>query len=188
MKYWVYIHTFPNGKKYVGLTTRDNPEYRWNHGRGYGSRQVKLNNAIQKYGWENVKHEVFEVDDLAQMNYLERYLIAFYNTIKNGYNISPGGDGQGKHSAETRRRLSEAQKGKPRPWQVGRKYSEESKQKMRESQHTLHRDPEYLAKLSKAKKGKPLTKFLFQTETGERVWATRQNQRCYHPNWIEIKS
>lgn len=32
MKYWVYIHTCPNGKKYVGLTTQETPLLRWKEG------------------------------------------------------------------------------------------------------------------------------------------------------------
>lgn len=32
LAYFVYIHTFPNGKKYVGCTTRK-PECRWREGK-----------------------------------------------------------------------------------------------------------------------------------------------------------
>ena len=34
MNYFVYIHIFPNGKRYVGLTSQ-NPERRWGKGIGY---------------------------------------------------------------------------------------------------------------------------------------------------------
>lgn len=34
MKYWVYIHTCPNGKKYVGTTIQDKPEYGYNNSLG----------------------------------------------------------------------------------------------------------------------------------------------------------
>lgn len=34
MSYYVYIHTCPNGKRYVGITTK-NPKYRWSKGNGY---------------------------------------------------------------------------------------------------------------------------------------------------------
>ena len=56
-KYFVYKHTSPSGKIYIGVTCVKKPEYRWNHGRGY-SQQIYFWNAIQKYGWDNFKHEI----------------------------------------------------------------------------------------------------------------------------------
>ena len=56
-KYCVYKHIFPNNKVYIGVTCRK-PEYRWDNGNGYTNTQRKIYNAIQKYGWENVKHEI----------------------------------------------------------------------------------------------------------------------------------
>lgn len=51
--YCVYCHTFPNGKRYVGISS--DCEKRWRNGKGYET-QPKMNRAIQKYGWENIKH------------------------------------------------------------------------------------------------------------------------------------
>lgn len=92
MKYWVYEHIFPNGKRYIGLTTNNNPKQRWKGGSAYKGQLVFK--AIQKYGWKNIKHLLYECDSEKEMKYLERYLIAYYNTTdkKNGYNITPGGD------------------------------------------------------------------------------------------------
>ena len=92
MSYYVYIHTCPNGKRYIGTTCRA-PKRRWQGGYGY-----KLNKhfyrAIQKYGWGNIEHQVFEVESESEMYYLERYLIAYYqtNNIEFGYNKSSGGE------------------------------------------------------------------------------------------------
>ena len=67
-KSWsVYLHTVPKeisgydwDKYYVGITKRK-PEYRWGkNGNGY-KRQVFWN-AIQKYGWDNIRHEVLFAD------------------------------------------------------------------------------------------------------------------------------
>ena len=89
-EYSVYCHTFPNGKKYIGISCEC--EKRWNNGNGYNS-QPKMKKAIQKYGWENIKHETV-LDGLSkeQANKLEKYLIAELNTIQNGYNVTIGGD------------------------------------------------------------------------------------------------
>lgn len=88
----VYIHLFPNGKRYVGLTMRD-VNKRWGNGKAY-KRQKVVYNAILKYGWNNISHIVYECDTESEMKYLERYLIAYYNTTDHryGYNISTGGE------------------------------------------------------------------------------------------------
>ena len=58
-KSWcVYRHTFPDGKRYIGIT-RQKPEDRWLDGMGY-SAQPKVFAAIVKFGWKNIKHEVLE--------------------------------------------------------------------------------------------------------------------------------
>lgn len=34
LKWCVYIHTSPSGKKYIGITSQ-NPQKRWQNGKGY---------------------------------------------------------------------------------------------------------------------------------------------------------
>ena len=87
--YKVYIHTFPNGKKYIGITRQDVTQ-RWGfHGSGYKGQRY-LWDAIQKYGWDNVVHEVvmyglLESEALA----VETALIKQFKTYDRnyGYNI-----------------------------------------------------------------------------------------------------
>ena len=117
MSYTVYCHEFPNGKKYVGITSQE-LEYRWNHGKGYES-QVLVFRAIQCYGWENIQHKILAQDlskDKAQE--LEKFYIQKYNTSNKryGYNLTQGGEGHTGYSPtlETRAKLSEANRGKKR--------------------------------------------------------------------------
>ena len=50
-KFCVYVYTNKiNGKRYVGVTSQ-NPEKRWNKGKGYTKRQPHMYNAIQKFWW-----------------------------------------------------------------------------------------------------------------------------------------
>lgn len=56
--YSVYIHTFPTGEIYVGIT-RKRPEERWRRGEGYVG-QFWVYSAIQKYGWDNIGHAIVE--------------------------------------------------------------------------------------------------------------------------------
>lgn len=53
--YCVYKHTSPSGKVYIGQTSI-NPLDRWQNGKGY--KKQAFYNAIKKYGWENIKHEI----------------------------------------------------------------------------------------------------------------------------------
>lgn len=97
--YCIYKHTSPSGKIYIGLTSQ-NPLKRWNGGYGYRNNQY-FYRAIQKYGWENFKHEIL-FDGLTQeeAKKRERALIAYHDSTnpQNGYNISLGG---GAHNPET---------------------------------------------------------------------------------------
>lgn len=87
----VYEHVFPNGKRYIGITSAQPPEKRWRHGANY-KEQTKIYKAIQKYGWENIEHNII-IDGLDEelAGLFEQVLIATYNTIEDGYNISVGG-------------------------------------------------------------------------------------------------
>lgn len=106
------------------------PKYRWNNGHGY--RQNKhFWNAIQKYGWNNIRHIIL-ADDLTKEDacLFEQICIALYDTTnhENGYNNSLGGE-HGKHSEESKQKISE---NNARYWQ-GKTFSEETKQKISEN-------------------------------------------------------
>lgn len=85
--YSVYLHVFPNGKKYVGSTSlplRD----RWDGGLGY-ERQKRMFSAILKYGWENISHYLlFDGLDKKTALTIEAMLIREWKTYTHakGYN------------------------------------------------------------------------------------------------------
>lgn len=89
----VYVHTnIINNKKYVGITKRV-PELRWCNGKGYKGQVFGA--AIEKYGWDNFKHEVLYsglTQEEAEQKEIE--LIALWNTCDRhyGYNRHKGGD------------------------------------------------------------------------------------------------
>ena len=122
MRTWkIYKHTnLINGKSYIGQTSAQNPKNRWSNGKGYSRRNPVFYKAIQKYGWENFKHEIL-VDNiltLEEANKLEIELIAKYHTyIKDhncwGYNTTPGGSGRAhSQSEETKQKISNSLKGR----------------------------------------------------------------------------
>lgn len=122
-KYIVYCHIFPNGKRYVGITSQK-PNERWRNGRGYkGSNAVY--NAIKKYGWHNIEHRIL-YEDLSkkEAEKMEIQLIKEWNTLSpNGYNLCEGGNSVTGHkvSDKTKKRL--------RKINLGKKYSKEVKKK-----------------------------------------------------------
>ena len=92
--YCIYKHTTPEEKVYIGQT--NNPKRRWRNGEGYKISSPNFYKAIQKYGWENIQHEIL-ISNLTkeEADQKEIELIALYNARDKdkGYNISPGGIG-----------------------------------------------------------------------------------------------
>ena len=91
-KYSVYVHTFPNGKKYVGVTCLP-VNARWCNGKGYDNHK-KMSEAIKEFGWENVKHEIVsEKLTQTEASEKEKELIKELRTTEDdyGYNSSVGG-------------------------------------------------------------------------------------------------
>lgn len=156
MRYWIYIHTCPNGKKYVGCTKQVRPELRWKEGRGYVFN-VHFSQAIQKYGWDNIKHEAWELTSESEMYYAEKYLIAYYCTTKSklGYNRRTGGM-EGSKKTEPRKPVSEETREKLRNASFHK--DPEYREKLRKANSKSHSDPEYRRKLSEAHKGKLFSK------------------------------
>lgn len=102
----VYLHTIPKeitrfnyDKYYVGITRRT-VEQRWGKN-GYGYKGQPFYDAILKYGWNNIQHNILYENLKEEDAYqLEKDLIIFYRSfIKDrGYNISPGGYNGGGNS------------------------------------------------------------------------------------------
>lgn len=148
--YCVYIHTNKiDGKRYVGLTScGNNPNKRWQNGKGYKGCS-HFYNAILKYGWDNFEHEIIASNlTLSEANHFEELLIRILGTTDSnkGYNLKFGGESN-IHSEETRRKMSESQKGK--------KMSEESRKKL--SEHSKSGTLEVREKISKSCTGRKMS-------------------------------
>ena len=167
MAYFVYIHTCPNEKKYIGIHEGTHPKNRWgSNGARYSNRHLKY--AIQKYGWDNIDHRYFETSSKELMNFWERVLIHHYksNNPDYGYNLTDGGEvgPKGlKHTDLTKKRLSSASTGKNNPmygrshqaWNKGVKtgpLSEETKQRMSEARKGKTVSEETKQRMSEARK------------------------------------
>lgn len=147
--YKIYMHIFPNEKTYIGITGLSLDD-RWkNNGSGYKGQPL-VYRAINKYGWDNIKHIVLE-DGLSQdeARMLERCYIYMYesNDRKCGYNIARGGDGCGMHSSESKELMSLQRKGK--------KKSDKARENMSAAFLGRVLPDDFREHLSKSRKGKP---------------------------------
>lgn len=120
-KWIVYVHVFPNGKKYFGITSKQ-PNARWENGKGYSKEhQPIMYAAIRKYGWDNIQHIIL-FDNLTEQEakLKEIELIAENKTNchkygdKYGYNMTDGGEGAFGHvcSIEAKEKMSAIRMGK----------------------------------------------------------------------------
>lgn len=129
-KWYVYCHTTPSGKKYIGIT-RNKPEIRWKNGSGYPNNHI-FTAAINKYGWENITHDILLVCDSSEKaKEAEKFFIAHFKTKnrKYGYNFTDGGDGTSGYefTEEDRAKMSKAQKNRIYTEERNRKISEKLK-------------------------------------------------------------
>lgn len=94
MKKWVvYRHTSPSGKVYIGITS--NIKHRWaSNGKNYCTYDSIFKKAIEKYGWDNIQHEILlEGVSKSEAIYAEKYLIRWYKLHNLSYNVTDGGEG-----------------------------------------------------------------------------------------------
>lgn len=141
MRYIYMVQNQINGKFYVGQSKK--PMTRW-YRHQYLSERVKqgaklgdsciqvIHLAIAKYGVESFHFQILEeVDTLEEANIREGYWEQYYNSlVPNGYNVAPGGNVR-PMTEETKRKISEANKGKQ--FCLGRVLSEDTRRKISES-------------------------------------------------------
>ena len=127
-----------NGKSYIGKTGMNFGD-RWDSHRSL-LRNGKHFNPYLQNAWNKYGEDVFEfkilqvVENVDDLNELEIQYISDYRERGISYNLSDGGNGGfflGKHlSAETKRKIGD----KNRIHMTGRKFSDEVRSKMSESQ------------------------------------------------------
>lgn len=159
-----------NGKIYIGKHITDNLDD------GYMGSGTAIRRAVKKYGIENFTKEIlFDVYGEDMMNFLEEAIVdEAFVARKDTYNMTLGGRGRThvEHSEETRRKLSEANKGKH--------HSEESKKKMSEAKKGFRHSEETKKKMSNAQSGHPgYTKGKHHTEESRRKISEANKGRSF---------
>jgi len=102
-----------------------------------------------------------EIEDISNLNEAETKWIEYYDTFRNGYNSTTGGENGFIVTEETKEKLSQANLGKKRSEEtkekirqahLGKKASEETKEKLRQAK--LNISEETKEKIRQAKLGK----------------------------------
>lgn len=183
--YKLYKHTTPSGKVYIGITKAKDINKRWRKGKGYWSNAY-FTDAINKYGWDNIRHEVLFVNlSKKEAEEKERELIKEYRSSERqfGYNIEKGGSLNKEVSDTTREKL--------RQNALGKKASDNTREKMSISHkgencywYGKHLSDETKRKLSELK-GKKINQYTISgdlvgtynsmTEVAQKYNVTRQN-------------
>jgi group I intron endonuclease len=105
MKY-IYLITSPSGKQYVGKSTlvpEEKSSLYQSAAKYYLDIKRPILESIRKYGWENMSFKIIERNDnwtSKELNDRETFWIKHYDTLKNGYNVTSGGDGHDSESAK----------------------------------------------------------------------------------------
>lgn len=113
IKCGIYKITNPKGKIYIGQSVhiyRRICAYR----NLKCENQTKLYASLCKYGWDKHKFDIIHICDPEQLNQIEAYYIALYNSFngKFGLNLRNGGGSRGELSEETRRRIGDSKRGR----------------------------------------------------------------------------
>jgi hypothetical protein len=163
--YYLYCLNFPNGKKYIGLTS-DPVRRMQDHREAAIKRHYLVYGAIRKHGLPML--HVLCVGDQSYIKRMEIEAIAIFQTRDRafGYNVSFGGDLSPtldpavaeKRAATLRgRKLCPDHRAKIAAANVGRIHSLQTRAKMSASMTGISRSAKGRANMSAARKGKPLS-------------------------------
>jgi len=116
MNHVIYSIEFPNGKLYIGQTNNFVSRI-YNHKKNAKNPRsnLPLYNAINKYGWANLKINKLLLCLPEDVDELEKLYIKKYKTTdkKFGYNLDSGGVKNKTHSLSTKQQISASIKNKP---------------------------------------------------------------------------
>lgn len=121
-----------NGKCYVGQSVDINNRWK-EHKKLHSNNSTYLYNSLKKYSSDGFDWVVLEECSKEQLNSREIHWIEKLDCISpNGYNLKSGGGKNCYYSEETKKKMSESQRGE-RNHRWGLRYTEEEKREMSES-------------------------------------------------------
>jgi group I intron endonuclease len=151
---WVYVgQSWDIDTRHAGDWTK----------KGYG-KCPKFLNAIKKYGQDTFQTLILEKvpqpvgvketpEEQAVLDALEIKWIAYWKLHANVYNLAMGGS-NGKHSEESKQKISEAKRGKP-SWNSGKPMSDDHRRKISEANLGKPKNEDHLRKIGESRRGRP---------------------------------
>ena len=163
------------GKVYIGFDSNWPNRVRI-HKSASKNQNYKFYHAIRKYGWDNFEWSVIyqSKDKQHTLKKMESYFINEYNSMKNGYNSTLGGDGTfGLILSEESRKLISIKNKIPKP------HTAEHNKKIGDANRGKKRKPlsdEIKSKISQATKGipRPMSE------------QHKKNLKCHQNNLIKL--
>ena len=125
-------HCIPTGKKYIGQTVKEKHRKRQHINHCKTGVDNKFYRAVRKYGWDNFVYGIIDDYNDEILNEQEIFYIDKYDTYRNGYNSTIGGEGARgfTHNENTRKKLSKAHKGRIPSQEIREKISQSNKGKI----------------------------------------------------------
>jgi hypothetical protein len=156
----IYKATGPDGRVYIGQTKKTLARRKAHHKcRALkGDRRTAFQAALLAEGFSSFTwFEIDTADNAAELDAKERHYVALYKSDDPafGYNGTPGGTGYAL-SAEIRKKISEAKKGKPNGWE-GKHLSTEHRLKIGKAHKGRIISGDQRRKQSASMKGRKLT-------------------------------
>jgi len=160
-----------SGKSYVGISK--DVHRRWIQHKSWvntGARRSAIYNAMQKHGLDAFSWQVIEECSKDNLDMREQHWIAVFDTFRNGYNLTAGGEYNKELSEESRKRMSESHKGKKQSQETvekrvkrgqdhfayGKQMNEATRNKISQSLTGLKQSDETKAARSRAMTGKKM--------------------------------
>lgn len=161
-----------SGKSYIGISK--DIYRRWVQHKSWvntGARRSAIYSAMQKYGIDAFSWQIIEECSKDDLEMREQHWIAVFDTFRNGYNLTAGGEYNKEVSEETRKRMSESHKGKKQTQELiekrvkrgsehfayGKQRDVATKQKISQSLTGKKHSEETKAKQSKAHTGRKMS-------------------------------
>jgi group I intron endonuclease len=178
----IYKITSPTKKIYIGQSIDIEKRFK-NYEKLRCKGQTILYRSLKKYGFEKHKFEIICECSIEELNELERYYQDAFSAIsKNGLNCSltKSSDRSGEMSKESRKKMSDSQKGKKQSEETilkriisnkGKKRTEEMRNRISIANKGKKRTEEMRNRISEENNHK--TKIILNTETGIFYYGSR---------------